>query len=362
MACNEEIGKQKMLEPSDTEAYLRVLWEFSHTLSEKLEESEVIEAVLDLLATTLAPQAVLIRLLNPDADALRLAGARGLSDAYLEKGEVRLDESAVDQAALNGEVITVDDVRRASGYQYPRAASEEGLRGMVVVPLSVRHVPRGVLRLYVEDTGTLASEDISLLRIMADMAALALEKVRLQQSLYRIAEAVNSSRELKPMLQHVLEAAVEELGLKGASIRLLDPREEKLRLIAATGLSESYLQKGSVKVAKSPVDQQTLEGEAVVLFDVEEEPGFQYPNEAAREGIRSVLIVPLHLQERNLGVMRVYSARPRHFGSVSIRYLTSVADLVALAIENAQLYAQLQHEYEELKVDLAEWYRFLALG
>jgi GAF domain-containing protein len=351
-----------MLELNDTEGYLRVLWEFSHTLSEKLEESEVIEAVLKLLDSTLAPQAVLIRLLNPDADTLRLAGARGLSDAYLEKGDIHLDESVVDQAALNGEIITVDDVQRESGYQYPQAASEEGLRGMVVLPLSVRHIPMGVLRLYVQDIETLAPEDISLLRILADMAALALEKIRLQHSLYQIAAAINSSRELQPMLQKVLEAAVEELGLKGASIRLLDQREKTLHLMAATGLSESYLQKGPVEVAKSPVDQWALKGKATVLLDVEEESGFQYPEAAAQEGIRSVLVVPLCLQGRNLGVMRVYSARPRRFGKVSHHYLSSVADLVALAVENAQLYAQLHQEYKELKVDLAEWYRFLALG
>jgi GAF domain-containing protein len=73
-------------------------------------------------------------------------------------------------------------------------------------------------------------------------------------------------------------------------------------------------------------------------------------------------VVPLSLKDRTLGVMRVYSARPRHFGHVAIRFLSSVAGLVALAIENAELYATLQARYEDLKLDLAEWYRFLALG
>ena len=60
--------------------------------------------------------------------------------------------------------------------------------------------------------------------------------------------------------------------------------------------------------------------------------------------------------------MRVYSARPRHFGRVGRTFLASVAELVALAIEKAELYAALQERYEDLKLDLAEWYRFLALG
>jgi GAF domain-containing protein len=75
-----------------------------------------------------------------------------------------------------------------------------------------------------------------------------------------------------------------------------------------------------------------------------------------------VLAVPLRLKERTLGVMRVYSARARHFGPVSVHVLTSAADLVALTIENAELYAALQARYEDVKLDVAEWYRFLALG
>jgi GAF domain-containing protein len=60
--------------------------------------------------------------------------------------------------------------------------------------------------------------------------------------------------------------------------------------------------------------------------------------------------------------MRVYSARPRHFSNVGITFLTSVAGLVALAIERAELHAVLREQYEDLKLDVAEWHRFLALG
>ena len=164
------------------------------------------------------------------------------------------------------------------------------------------------------------------------------------------------------MLQLVLEAAVKGMWLKAASIRLLNARQEVLHLVAAYGLSEAYLAKGAVHLAKSPVDQHVLQGSAITLYDVEREVGFEYPAEAAREGIRSVLAVPLRLKDRTLGVMRVYSARPRHFGPVSTNFLTSAADLVALAVENAQLYAALQARYEDMKLDVAEWYRFLALG
>jgi GAF domain-containing protein len=47
---------------------------------------------------------------------------------------------------------------------------------------------------------------------------------------------------------------------------------------------------------------------------------------------------------------------------VAIDFLTSAANLVALAVENARLYAALQARYEDMRLDVAEWHRFLALG
>jgi GAF domain-containing protein len=346
----------------DTTACLNVMRETAHRLSSALQESDIIQALLSQVVSGLEARGAMLRLLSPDGDELLPVGALGLSETYLEKGPVQVAESQVDRRVLEGEIVIIPDVTQEPGFQYPSAAASEGLRGMVAVPLSVRDHVIGILRVYVDEVTALHPEDLALLGILADLGALALEKTRLHQSLYHIAEALNASLELQPMLRQVLEAAVKEMGLKAASIRLLDPRRRILRLVVAHGLSEAYLAKGEIHVDKSRVDQHVLQGEVVVLYDVERESGFEYPEEAAREGIRSVLVVPLRLKDRTLGVMRVYSARPRHFGHVAISFLSSVADLVALAIENAELYATLQARYEDLKLDLAEWYRFLALG
>ncbi|GAB4540846.1 MAG: hypothetical protein Kow0063_31120 [Anaerolineae bacterium] len=351
-----------MVRTHDTEAYLNVLRETAHTLSGVLQESDVIQALLVKVVSAMEARAALIRLLCPDGDELLAVGALGLSQEYLDKGPVRVTESQIDQRVLAGEVVVIPDVTREPGAQYPEAAASEGLRGLVAVPLLVRSRVIGVLRVYVDEVSALGREDILLLDILADVGALALEKIRLHQSLYHIAQALNASLELQPMLKRVLAAAVEEMGLKAASIRLLDPHGRTLSLVAAYGLSQAYLAKGEIHVDKSPVDQRALGGEVIVLYDVERETGFEYPEEAIQEGIRSVLVVPLKLKDRPLGVLRAYSARPRHFGRVAISFLSSVSDLVALAIENAELYGALQARYEDLKLDVAEWYRFLALG
>lgn len=222
-------------------AYLGVLRETAHTLSGVQQESDVVHALLVQVVSALEARGALVRLLSPDGDELLPASALGLSEEYLDKGPVRVAESQVDQRVLAGEVVITPDVTREPGAQYPEAAAREGLRGMVAVPLLVRGRVIGVLRIYVDEVSALGREDILLVDTLADMGALVLEKIHLHQSLYHIAQALNTSLELQPMLKRVLAAAVREMGLKAASIRLLDPSGRTLRLVAAHGLSQAYL-------------------------------------------------------------------------------------------------------------------------
>ncbi|MEJ2427856.1 MAG: GAF domain-containing protein [Deltaproteobacteria bacterium] len=345
----------------NTEVYLETLQKTAHQLSSVLQEAEIIQILLEQVVSVSASHRALVLLFGREGDRLLVAGALGLTVRYLENLELRAAESRLNQRVLDGELVVITDLGSdPDTRQLP--AAEEGFRGMVAVPLLVRDHVIGVLHVYMDTPDVPDQDKLVLLSAMSDLGALTLEKVRLRQSLYRIAEALSSSLELEPMLQRVLEAAVEEMWLKAGTIRLLEPKSKTLRLVAAYGLSEAYLVKGKVHVTKSEIDRRVLQGEIVVLQDVQHEPGFEYPEEAAREGILSVLAVPLTLKGRTFGVLRVHSARPRRFGPIAVTFLKSVADLVGLALENAQLYAALKARYKDLKLDLADWYRFLALG
>jgi signal transduction protein with GAF and PtsI domain len=96
------------------------------------------------------------------------------------------------------------------------------------------------------------------------------------------------------------------LKAKGCSVRILDEKRELLDLGAAHGLSEQYLQKGPVELAKAPLDRDVIQGEVVDIEDISKESRMLYPDESAREGIKSMLCVPLRLKDKIVGVLRVY--------------------------------------------------------
>jgi signal transduction protein with GAF and PtsI domain len=168
-------------------------------------------------------------------------------------------------------------------------------------------------------------------------------------ALFESAKTVHSSLDPNIVLQEIARNSAEAVACRGSAIRLLDPERERLLLSAAHGLSRDYLSKGPVYVESSQIDRQALEGRPVVIEDAQSDPRFQYREEAQEESIRSVLCVPLMLDERGIGVLRVYSADRRSFDNGEVDLLTAMAALGSIAIRNAQMHMKLRSEMQSLE-------------
>jgi GAF domain-containing protein len=165
-------------------------------------------------------------------------------------------------------------------------------------------------------------------------------------ALYQAALAFSSSLELQEVLQTVVTNITKTMRVKACSLRLLDKRTGQLKLSANYGLSSGYLAKGPVDVEHSPIDSEALQGKTVIIHDVSTDSRFQYVEAARREGICSVLCVPLEVHGGAIGVMRVYTRECCIFHDDDIQFLTVLARLAALAIENARLYENLKSSYD----------------
>lgn len=168
------------------------------------------------------------------------------------------------------------------------------------------------------------------------------------QGLYQVAQLVNASLEPQEVLTQIVKSVVEVMDVKAASLRLLDKGGTRLLMGCNLGLSEGYLRKGPVLISESGLDVKALKGETVYIQDAQDDPGFQYPQRAAEEGIRSLLVVPLMVQDKAIGVLRGYTAEVRTFDDDEVKFLQAVANLSAIALENARLHAALKRDYELL--------------
>ncbi|HYK85532.1 MAG TPA: GAF domain-containing protein [Ktedonobacteraceae bacterium] len=165
-------------------------------------------------------------------------------------------------------------------------------------------------------------------------------------ALYQTALTISSSLELEEVLQSVVTSITEAMQVKACSLRLLDERSGQLQMSAVYGLSGGYLAKGPVEVEHSPLDSEALKGAPVIIPDVTTDERFQYREAARREGIVSVLCVPLEVRGRSIGVMRVYTSEACTFHEDDIQFLSVLASLSALAIENARLYENVKQSFD----------------
>ncbi len=342
---------------------VRAIYEITRAINSSYSQQEVLDAILERIVTDLGYRAATMRLRDEERQQLELKAAHGLSEAYLKKGPFDITKSGIDQIVLAGQTATLHDVRHDPGFQYPEAAAREGLASMLAVPLALRDRIIGVLHVYTADLHVFGEEEQEFLAAIANLGAQAIQRTQLFEAFQRIAHEINSSLELSQVLTRLIIESVKELNVKAGSIRLLGPRRQRLHLAVAYGLSQTYLQKGEVRVAESPIDQRALqEGRPVTVTDLEKEGGFQYPEEARREGIRSVLVLPLRVGSTLVGVMRLYSAQVRRLSAEEIDFAAAVAELGAVAIENAKLHEALKERLEAMKEDVDGWYRFLALS
>jgi YesN/AraC family two-component response regulator len=169
------------------------------------------------------------------------------------------------------------------------------------------------------------------------------------EQLYEEAEkSIQSSLELKEILQTINENVVKLFKVKGSSLLLLNKKKQTLDLVSSAGLSEGYLGKGLIDATKS-VPEVLESGQGVVIEEGQFDSRLQYPEAARQEGIRSILSIPLRVREAVPGILRLYSEQSGSFKADSLQLLEKFADQAARAIENALAYAKVRHDLEELQ-------------
>ena len=167
-------------------------------------------------------------------------------------------------------------------------------------------------------------------------------------ALYEVVKVVNASLKPSRVMEEIVSCVADTMKVKASSLRLLDSNKKRLLMGAFYGLSDGYIRKGPVMVKESGLDQKALKGKTIWLKNAQTDKNFQYKDKARAEGIKSVLVVPLMVEKKAVGVLRVYSAEERSFEEDEKKFLEAVASLSAIALENARLHQALRHDYDLL--------------
>lgn len=172
------------------------------------------------------------------------------------------------------------------------------------------------------------------------------------RDLYDIAITLNSAGTVEAIIHSMVESTAKALKAKGCSIMLLSPDRKTLTHTMSYGLSEEFIKLGPRLVMRSLPETVAGKGAVTIVRDVNEESGrVAYPEAAKREGIISILAVPMKLKDSIVGELRVYTGERRDFPEEDIFFAQAVANLGALAMDNARLNEATRRDYQNLTED-----------
>lgn len=198
------------------------------------------------------------------------------------------------------------------------------------------------------DSLSFAAQAFALVVINSQQGGRAMKKQALNyDTLLKITRVISHSKDPEEVVLLAVESIKTALGFKGCATFLINRQTNELELAASFGLSEEYLNKGPLNALRSIA--QSLEEGPVAIYDVTDDPRIQYPEEARKEGIASMLSVPIVIGGQSIGVLRVYTSEPWEFTLDDVNFIQAMASMSGMAIEMARNYKGMKDSIEVLK-------------
>lgn len=167
------------------------------------------------------------------------------------------------------------------------------------------------------------------------------------ETLTRITAAISATREPEEIVLMTVEGVKTALDVKGCTVFLVNRQTDELEIAGSYGLSQEYLDKGPISALKS-IAASFKEG-PVAIFDVADDPRIQYPEAAQKEGIASILSVPINVHGRIIGALRVYTYESWEFTLEDVNFVQAVAQITGMAIDLCRLNKGYKSSIEVLK-------------
>ncbi|WP_022664878.1 GAF domain-containing protein [Desulfospira joergensenii] len=166
-------------------------------------------------------------------------------------------------------------------------------------------------------------------------------------TLIKVTTAISQCKDPEDVALITAESVKTAFKAKGCSIFLVDRDTRELGLVASYGLSEEYLNKGPIHFMQTI--KEAKDAVPVAIYDVMDDPRIQYPDQARKEGIVSLLGVPIISHDKVIGALRVYTKEHWEFSYNDITLVQAVALICGMAMDMCRMYKGYKTSIEILK-------------
>jgi signal transduction histidine kinase len=318
-----------------------------------LRLDELLQALLERTRVILEVDTCAILLLDPETNELVARAALGVEEEVEQGVRIPVGGGFAGRIAAEKRPVILDDVDHS--HVLNPILREKGIKSMMGVPLIVEGEVSGVLHIGSLVLREFQDDEIDLLQLVADRAALAIEHARAFEAeraarerienVQLVTDAALSHLEVDELLSVLLPRIRDILRADTCAVLLLDEETNELVARAALGIEEEVgvrIPVGAGFAGKVAAEAQPL------VIDVDE---YQVYNPILRQKqLKSMLGVPLIVRGVSLGVLHVGALEPRDFTRDDVELLQLVGERVAIAIERARLHEDLV-QLDQLKLN-----------
>lgn len=181
------------------------------------------------------------------------------------------------------------------------------------------------------------------------------------QTLQKLGSLVASSLALDKVLDTIAHQVLELMKVPICSLMLLEPPDNLVWRINL-GVDDEWAAIGRRKVGQGLSGWVALHRQPLVVYDMLEDERAAFLDMIRKYNLRSFLGVPMEVKGKLVGVLNIYTREPRHFTPEDVNLLVVFAGQAAIAVENAQLFEQVQNHAKHLEGEVVERTRDLTLA
>jgi signal transduction protein with GAF and PtsI domain len=340
---------------------VEVLHRISESISSTLDLESVLKHIVDMVVEVTRADACLLYLLSDSREELILSASKNPHPKLIGRITIGLGEGITGWVARERTRVVIpsnasDDPRFKFFHNLP----EDRYQAFVSVPIMAKKEVVGVINVQHKRPRRYRLDELALLSTIANQVGGAIENARLYaeakrkalqvETLSQVSETVASNRLIEDVLHLIVTMTAQMMNSKICSIRLLDPQTDELRIVATQSLSEQYRRKPSIKVGQSVSGRAVSERRPIIAADVTKEQDYLFPEIAKKEGLCSLLSVPMMIRDKAVGVINSYTSVPHTFTAEEVKVLQAIANQAAIAIEHATLQEKSYEMQEALTV------------
>jgi len=334
-----------------------VLHRISASISNQLDLEAILKHIVEVVVEVTKADACLLYLLSDNQDELILRASKNPHPKLIGRITIGLGEGITGWVAQERTRVVIqsnanDDPRFKFFHNLP----EDRYQAFVSVPIMAKKEVVGVINVQHKRPRRYQPDEIALLSTIANQVGGAIENARLYDQMQRkalqvetlsqVSETVASNRLIKDVLELLVTMTAQMMNSKICSIMLLDEASGELRIAATQSLSEQYRRKPNLKVGQSIIGRAVKDRRPIIVLDVSTERDYMFPDMAKKEGLCSLLSVPMMVRDKALGVINSYTSTPHVFTSEEVKLLQVIANQAAIAIEHTTLIEK-SHETQE---------------